>query len=132
MAPLGVSATMAARQLAGVLVDRAIVLPRVEERTAQGGSNYTWPIPDGAEAVPCAIQPKAGGEYLGRGGRAEKATAADRIEERRDDVILLPPGTAITQHDRLEVVDGETYEVILVPQRSTELLLEVEVREVSD
>jgi hypothetical protein len=130
MAPLGFSPAMAAHQLAGVLVDQAYVLSRSSARTAQGGSTFTY---EKAEApVPCAVQPKAGGEYLGRGGRAEKASAADRIEERRDDVILLPPGTAITQRDRLEVVDGETYEVVLVPQRSTELLLEVEVREVTD
>jgi hypothetical protein len=78
------------------------------------------------------VQPKAGGEYLGRGGRGQKESAGDRIDERRDDVIQLPAGTVVTQHDRLEVVGRGVYEVTLVPQRSTELLLEVEAREVTD
>ena len=85
-----------------------------------------------AEPIPCGLAPKGGGEYLGRGGRAQKESAGDRIDERREDVMLVPAGTAITQRDRLEMVDGETYEVILVPQRSTELLLELDVREVTD
>jgi hypothetical protein len=132
MAPLGFSPQLAAQQTARVLPDQAYVCPRVEERTTQGGTTYEWPRPDGAEPVPCGLAPKGGGEYLGRGGRAQKESAADRIDERREDVMLVPAGTAVTQHDRLEVVDGETYEVILVPERSIELLLELEVREVTD
>lgn len=132
MAPLGFSPAMAAQQTGRVLPGRAYICTRTEARSAQGGTTYEWPRPDGAEPIPCGLAPKGGGEYLGRGGRAEKVATADRIDERREDVMLVPAGTAITQHDRLEVADGETYEVILVPERSIELLLELDVREIAD
>lgn len=132
MALLGFSSQLSAQQTGLVLTDEAYICPRTEARTEQGGTAYEWPRPDGAEPIPCALAPKGGGEYLGRGGRAEKVATADRIDERREDVMLVPAGTAITQHDRLEVVGGETYEVILVPERSIELLLELDVREIAD
>lgn len=128
MSPLGVT-SLATGQLERLLVETAYIHPRTEERTAQGAVSYTYP--KGTE-VKCALQPKAGGEYLGRGGRAQKQSPGGRIDERRDDVILLPPGTMVTQRDRLEVLGRGMYEVTLVPQRSTALLLEVEAREVLD
>lgn len=127
---LGFSADLAAAQLERLLVEDAYILTRAGERTAQGGTNFTYV--KGDEPVPCAFQPRSGGEYLGRGGRAQKVAPGERIEERREDLMLVAAGTVITQHDRLEVVGGETYEVVLVPQRSTELLLELDVREVAD
>jgi hypothetical protein len=127
---LGFSPALAAAQLDRLLVDDAYILTRSQARSAQGGTAFEYA--KAADPIPCAVQPKAGGEYLGRGGRGQKESAGDRIDERRDDVIQLPAGTVVTQHDRLEVVGRGVYEVTLVPQRSTELLLEVEAREVTD
>lgn len=121
--------SLGAEQVKEVLTDTAYLYPRTQSRTKQGAVSYTYA--KGAE-VRCAIQPKAGGEYLGRGGRGQKTSPGDRIDERRDDIILLPPGTAVTMHDRIEIVGRGLYEVTLVQQRSTELLLEIEAREVED
>lgn len=127
---LGVSPALAASQSGAVLPDTAYILTRTSERTAQGAQSYTYV--KGADPIPCAVQPKAGGEYIGRGGRAQKVTPGDRIDERRDNVILLPAGTMVSQKDRIEVLGYGIFEVTLVPERSIELLLEVEAREVAD
>lgn len=132
MAPLGVSQALNDRQIGIALTETAFIFVHSSERTAAGGTEHIYTKRD--IPVACALSPaqKAGGEYTGVGGRAQKVTPGGRIDERRNDVITLPAGAEIGQHDRIEVSGRGVFEVILVPERSTEIALQIEAREVDD
>lgn len=121
---LGFSSQLALQQAGVVLPDTCFVLTRTEESNGAGGRKVAYAKSD---ETPCAIAPIKGGEYVG--SRALPKPAGDRLDARTTNVITLPPKTAISEKDKVEVEGWGVFEVTALRRRSIEILREIEVRE---
>lgn len=121
---LGLAPAIAAQQTEIVLPDTCYLLTRSEESNGAGGQKVTYVK---SEGIACSIAPLKGGEYTG--SRALPRPAGERLDGRTTNVLLLPPGTEISEKDQVEVEGRGTFEVTALRRRSIEILREVELRE---
>lgn len=76
--------------------------------------------------VAARIAPMGRGEPTAvRGTRS----GGDRVDARTTHVISLPPGTAVTARDRIEMADGSVYEVTAIRSRTDEIIRRAEMME---
>lgn len=113
-----------ATQLRGLnwltLSDAAQVGTRGYVSDGGGGGTLSWSY---GGTVACRVDP------LGRTGSPE-ALVADRLSDRSTHQILMPPGTALDTDQRVRVVNGGTFEITAVDDRTAEWIALAEAVEV--
>lgn len=120
-----------ARDLAAMRREMQRMLPdtaTIQRRTiaSDGGGGQTETRATLAASVPCRIAPTGGGE-----SGSAMSDDGDRVRDESTHVVTFANGQDITETDRI-LIDGSTYEVLLVRQRGTwELTRRCEVVEAS-
>lgn len=101
------------------LSDSAIVQTRTAADDAGGGASWTWAA---SGTVPCRVYPAGGGGPSLVGGA---------VNERTTHFCRMPPGTDVSEPDRLVIAGRGTFEVTIAPTRTDEASRLVEVMQVS-
>jgi head-tail adaptor len=98
------------------LSDAATVQRRTATSDAGGGATWAWAD---VVTVPCRIYPVT--------LRGRPAFVGGALDERSTHYVTLPAQTDVTTSDRVVIAGRGTYDVTMVPTRTSELTRPVEV-----